>query len=502
MKAIILARVSTKEQEDGHSIAAQRQRLEDYCQRKGLDVIRVFEIVESSTRGVRKDFEAMLTFAAQQKESIAIVADAVDRFQRSFKESVAADDLIRRGSVELHFCRENIVIGKNASSSDALRWDFAVMGAKSYVLNLSENVKRSLEYKVRNGEWCGPAPLGYLNTRDQFGKSILIPDPERSFLVRRIFELYATGTCSIQGDLPRLAKEWGLCNKTRKGGPLSGSQIHHILCNPFYYGEMRINGKLHAHKYMPLIERALFNRCQDVRTGKSRQTATRVTKRPYVFRGMLRCAVSGRVVTCDTKKGVHTYLICRDPENPDKKLFVRELDVIKQVKAAMARIQIPEALLDELLAHMKANHAAENQFHIDTIAGLRREADQNRERLSTLLDLVLDKSITRDEYDIKARALKEREAEIATQISQHQSGDQDFRTTLECLIGIASQAAELFARSKIEQKRQLMGFMFSNLRLRGKKLEYTMRSPFDLMVALPDRSKWLPGQDSNLRPID
>ena len=46
MKAIILARVSTKEQEEGHSIAAQRQRLIDYCARKGLDVIRTFEIVE------------------------------------------------------------------------------------------------------------------------------------------------------------------------------------------------------------------------------------------------------------------------------------------------------------------------------------------------------------------------------------------------------------------------------------------------------------------------
>jgi DNA invertase Pin-like site-specific DNA recombinase len=31
MRAIILARVSTKEEEEGHSIAAQRQRLLDYC---------------------------------------------------------------------------------------------------------------------------------------------------------------------------------------------------------------------------------------------------------------------------------------------------------------------------------------------------------------------------------------------------------------------------------------------------------------------------------------
>jgi hypothetical protein len=31
-------------------LRAQRQRLIDYCARKGLDVIRTFEIVESSTR--------------------------------------------------------------------------------------------------------------------------------------------------------------------------------------------------------------------------------------------------------------------------------------------------------------------------------------------------------------------------------------------------------------------------------------------------------------------
>ena len=54
-----------------------RQRLADYCTRKGLDVIRVFELVESSTRGERKEFTAMLEFAKARKESLAIVADAV-----------------------------------------------------------------------------------------------------------------------------------------------------------------------------------------------------------------------------------------------------------------------------------------------------------------------------------------------------------------------------------------------------------------------------------------
>ncbi len=185
MKAIILARVSTKEQEEGHSIAAQRQRLLDHCARKGLEVVKTFEIVESSTKGERKEFMAMLDFAKSQGETIAIVADAVDRFQRSFKESVLIDDLIKKGLVELHFHREGMVIGRNASSSDILRWDFSVVGAKAYTMNLSENVRRSLEFKRRNGEWGGKAPLGYLNVRDANNKSLLVPDPERAPLGAR-----------------------------------------------------------------------------------------------------------------------------------------------------------------------------------------------------------------------------------------------------------------------------------------------------------------------------
>jgi hypothetical protein len=39
----------------------------------------------------------MLEFAQSQHETVAIVADAVDRFQRSFKETVPIDDLIRKG---------------------------------------------------------------------------------------------------------------------------------------------------------------------------------------------------------------------------------------------------------------------------------------------------------------------------------------------------------------------------------------------------------------------
>lgn len=93
--AIILVRVSSKEQEDGYSLDAQKKRLEDYCIRLGLEVIKIFELVESSTVGERKKFMTAIKFAKQQKEIVAIVVDKVDRLQRSYNETPFLIELIK-----------------------------------------------------------------------------------------------------------------------------------------------------------------------------------------------------------------------------------------------------------------------------------------------------------------------------------------------------------------------------------------------------------------------
>ena len=62
---------------------------------------------------------------------------------------------------------------------------------------------------------------------------------------------------------------------------------------------------------------------------------------------------------------------------------------------------------------------------------------------------------------------------------------------MESLISLASRAVQLFERSKTEQKRELIALVFSNLRLKGKNLEFSLRSPFDLMVNRLDYTSWL-----------
>ena len=58
--------------------------------------------------------------------------------------------------------------------------------SKYYIDSLSENVKRGMRQKVRNGIYPGLAPLGYLN--DLRTKNILV-DRKKVEIVRKAFEL-------------------------------------------------------------------------------------------------------------------------------------------------------------------------------------------------------------------------------------------------------------------------------------------------------------------------
>lgn len=196
-KAVILARVSSKEQEEGYSIEAQKHRLETYCSRRDLEPIKTFEIVESSTSGDRKHFMAMVKFIKAQKEAIALVADKVDRVQRSFKEYPLLDELIQKGKIELHFNTENYVIHKDSASQERLMWSMGVIMAQSYIDSMRDNVKRSIDQKIRLGEWIGRAPIGYINVKNEKGRGDVIVDDERAPLVIKLFETYATGAHTL-----------------------------------------------------------------------------------------------------------------------------------------------------------------------------------------------------------------------------------------------------------------------------------------------------------------
>lgn len=476
MKAVILTRVSTKEQEEGHSLPAQNTRLSEYAKRKGLDVIRTFQIIESSTRGKRKEFMQMIDFCKQQTETIAIVADAVDRIQRSFKESVMLDDLIRQEKIELHFYREGMVIGKRSSSTDIMRWDFSVMGAKAYVLQLSENVRRSIDYKVRNGEFAGAAPTGYENYIDEHGKhSIRLKEPDAT-KVKLLFERYSLGGVSIH-QLAKYAEALDL--RSRTGHKITNTSMTYILDNPFYYGEMVTKGKLQSHIYEPLITKEMWEQCHEIRL-KGTTKPFRHGDIPFLYRGLFTCLNSGKTCPCEIKKKKFYYLVCYKEDGT--RLYIPEKDITEQISYILHGIKIPEDMIEDFKEHLRNSKDAEVKFKNEEIGRLQAEATKARQRLSRLFDLRLDGEIEKEDYEAK-RAQLQLEIDRATaKIKAHDKADDGFDETLVGLFDIASKAWDVFDSSEnMELKRLLMKLIFESLQLYEGTVYYKLRLPFSEM---------------------
>ena len=321
-------------QEEGLSLLAQSNRLQDYADRKGLEVIKTFEIVESSTHGERKQFMEMINFCKKQKETIAIVADTVDRVQRSFKESVLLDDLMRKDKIELHFYREGMVLNSKSTSVDIMRWDFSVMGAKAYVLQLSENVRRSNEQKNKNGEITGQAPLGYENYIDERGKKFVRPKEPDATIIKQLFEMYSLGSTSV-AELVHYANIMGL--KSRKGAPVSVNTIHYLIDNPFYYGEMRTFRGLMPHVYKPVISKELWDSCQEQKALRAGYIG-KYSPKPMIFKGMIRCGITGRQCPTELKKEKFHYIVCWKQDKT--RIYIREETLAKHISSILNRIKV------------------------------------------------------------------------------------------------------------------------------------------------------------------
>ncbi len=231
MKALILARVSTEEQKEaGNSLPAQQARLVSYVKRNSnLELAKEFIFDESAYKEHRKEFNKVIEYIEKQKETIALCCDKVDRLSRDFLVGLPALETFRReGTIILHFPSDNLILHKDSPATDLFHFNIAVSLAQYYSNSISDNVKRANEYKIRHGECIGKAPGGYINVIDDNGNKDIIPDPARSHLVVKMFELYATGNYSIR-ILAEEMKKLGLRTTLKNSKPLSTGMIHATL---------------------------------------------------------------------------------------------------------------------------------------------------------------------------------------------------------------------------------------------------------------------------------
>ena len=83
-------------------------------------------------------------------------------------------------------------------------------------------------------------------------------------------------------------------------------------------------------------------------------------------------------------------------------------------------------------------------------------------------------------------------------MSEHRKADYDYQTTVAMVVSVARRAKAIFENSSdVAGKRAFLNSLLQNPTVNGKKLCFTIASPFNLVLELADCTSWLRNLDSN-----
>jgi len=157
--AVILARVSSKSQEDeGYSLDSQLKLLTSYFQNKNLTVVKVFKITETASKQQsRKVFHELLDFI-DKNNVYHLGVEKTDRLTRNYRDAIAIDDWLNQDDKRmLHAVKENLLLHKEAKSDVKFMWNIYLAVAKKYTDNLREEAMKGWAEKLAQG-WLPATP--------------------------------------------------------------------------------------------------------------------------------------------------------------------------------------------------------------------------------------------------------------------------------------------------------------------------------------------------------
>ena len=446
-------RVSTQKQGEGVSLDAQREAIQAFASRQNLQVTEWFEEKETAAKSGRPIFTKMLKLLWHRKAD-GLIIHKIDRSARNLKDWATIGDLSDAG-IDVYFATESLDF---RSRGGRLTADIQAVIAADYIRNLREETIKGLRGRLKQGLYPFRAPIGYCDTGRGNAKTIC---PIKGPLVRQLLALYASGAHSLR-SLEIEAKNLGLRNHA--GQPLSLHGVETILRNPFYCGIIFIarTGDTYQGSHEPLIDTTMFQRIQAIKAGKA---GKKVTRHNHCYHGLFRCGLCDAALTPERQKG-RVYYRCQTALCATKTIREDVLDT--HINDAFARLQLSPTDADQIDTAFRAWLTA-NQQQEET-AGLALQISQTETRLTRLTDLMVDGTITADDYHQRRRDLT---LELAAQRERQNAKGQNDLTEddIKKFLELTKSLAVLHRRATPEEKRSLVENCFSNRRLIGRNLE-------------------------------
>ncbi len=438
------------------SIDAQIDELKEFATKEKLTIVASFEEAKTAKEPGRTVFGEMIA-RIEAGEADGILAWHPDRLARNSVDGgriIYMVDTHKINSLKFpQFWFDNTPQGKFMLS-------IAFGQSKYYVDNLSENVKRGIRQKLRKGIWPGKAPFGYTN---DLRNHAILPDPDKYKLVKRIFELYATGEYTLE----QIVTKFNLRTKTDK--LCTAGDMQHILKNPFYYGVFRFKGEIHQGTHKPIITKKLFDQAQTVMAVRSKRR--RKGSHNYIFTGFMSCGSCTRAITAERQKG-HVYYRCTKKRTDCNEKYVREEDLLLQFKDTLQKVSLPDSITDQLLAKLNEEQETKLQSSSALADALEGQIMPIKAKLERLLDSHLEGTVDKETYlAIKEKLLNEK-LNLEAKMKVIRTEGADWLEPMREFIVDSKQAKKIAREDDLIAIRTFLKKIGSNFMVKGKKCTF------------------------------
>jgi site-specific DNA recombinase len=495
MKYILYARKSTESEERQIlSIEAQLAELQEYAAKEKLEIVASLCEAQTAKEPGRTKFAEMLSFLKDGKAD-GIISWHPDRLARNSIDGGQIVYLLDTGKIKdlkfPTFWFENTPQGK-------FMLNIAFGQSKYYVDNLSENIRRGHRAKLRRGVYPGSAPLGYLNnsrTRD------IDIDPERAEMIRKGFELYATGKYTLK-QIARAFKDMGL--RSHKGNVLAVSCVQRMLSKSFYYGVFVFKGETYEGAHEPIVTKKLFDTCQEVMKYRG-HIKTRKAEKTFPFRGLMACGECGCAITAETQKGYNYYRCTKKREVCSQK-YIREEILTEQVKGFFQKVSLSSQDAEKVLCELDKDEQKAKSDNHAIIQNLKSEVADIGIKLDKLLSAYLDEIVSAEEYVAQKQKLLSRKVEYTEEINEIENGSVSWLEPARVFVKSLNHATKLIQNGDKSEMTTFLKQIGSNHILIDKSFSFVPKNQYKLTAERSEADSsqlqipfWRRGWDSNPR---
>ncbi|MBO9375487.1 recombinase family protein [Sphingomonas histidinilytica] len=474
-KAVLYARVSTPEQEkEGFSIDAQVKLIREYAAQQGLTVAEEYVDVETAKKTGRTQFEAMLKYLRAHAAVRHLLVEKTDRLYRNLKDWVTLDDF----DIEIHLVKEGTVLSRDSRSSEKFMHGIKVLMAKNYVDNLSEEARKGMLEKAKQGIWPSVAPIGYANVVGPVGKKIIVPDSDAAPLVTRVFEWFETGNYSLK-EVTKMARAAGLRYR-RSQLPVGISTIHFMLRNRLYAGAFEWAGRLYQGNHEPLVTTETWENVQEVLDGRSISNVRAAPMR-FAFTGLITCGHCGCAVVAQMQRGRYVYYHCSGFKQKCPERYVREETLTHAFAQHLARLRMDDSVFALIERVVRESHVDRSRERLETISRLRADLDRLQQRLDALYIDRLDGRITTDTHDRMATTWREERERCQHELEILYKAEDGYVQDAVALLDLARRAHQTFGAQTPDAKNSALNLLVLSSTWANGILTVTFREPFGML---------------------